>query len=74
MFSGFLTNFDWKRLILIKIKATLLQFRKFIISLKENKKACRRILRVWETNQLRFEIFEKILKFTYRNLNGKLIF
>ena len=25
-------------------------------------------------NILRFEIFEKILKFTYRNLNGKLIF
>ena len=31
-------------------------------------------MRVWVKSQLRVEIFEKILKFTYKNLNGKLIF
>ena len=32
------------------------------------------MLRVWAKNQLRFEIFEKILKFRHQNLNGKLTF
>ena len=31
-------------------------------------------MRVWAKNQLRFEIFEKILKFTCKKLNGKLLF
>ena len=60
-------------LILIKIMATLLEFWKFLINLKETKKPCVKILRVCAKNQLRFVIFEEILKFTYRNLNGKLI-
>ena len=38
------------------------------------KKPFGKFLRVWTKNQLRFEIYEKILKFTYKNLNGKLIF
>ena len=33
-----------------------------------------KLLRVWAKNQLRLEIFEKILKFVYKNLNRKLIF
>ena len=73
-FHEFLANFDLKRLILLKIKATLLEFWKSIIILEEIKKPSGKILRVWAKNQLRFEICEKILKFTYKNLNGKLIF
>ena len=42
--------------------------------LKESKKPSDKFLRVGAKNQLRFEIFEKILKFTCKNLNGKLIF
>ena len=33
-----------------------------------------KFLRVWAKNQLRFEIFQKILIFKYENLNGKLNF
>ena len=51
-----------------------MEFWKSLISLKEIQKASDKFLRVWAKNQLRFEIFEKILKFTYQNLNGKLIF
>ena len=58
-----LANFDLKRLILMKIKATLLEFWKSIKILKESKKTSDKFLRVWAKNQLRFEIFEKILKF-----------
>ena len=42
--------------------------------IQKSKKPRDKLLRVWAKNQLRFEIFEKISKFTYRNLNGKLIF
>ena len=47
---------------------------KSLIILKEIKKISGKILRVWAKNQLRFEIHEKILKFTYENLNEKLSF
>ena len=33
-----------------------------------------KFLRVWVKSPLRFDIFEKILKLAYKNLNGKLIF
>ena len=65
-----LANFDLKKLGLIKIKAI---WKDFII-LKESKKPSDKFLRAWAKNQLRFEIFEKTLKFTCKNLNGKLIF
>ena len=51
-----------------------MEFWKDLISVKEIKKASDKFLRVWAKNQLRFEISEKIFKFTYYNLNGKLIF
>ena len=44
-----------------------------LMILKEIKKPNGKCLRVWAKNQIRFEIYEKILKFTYKNLNGKLI-
>ena len=62
------------RLIFIEIQATLIVFGKYVIILKEIKKPRRKVLRVLAKNQLRFEIFVKIFKFTYKNLNGKLIF
>ena len=65
-----LANFDLKKLGLIKIKAIW----KDLIILKESKKPSDKFLRAWAKNQLRFEIFEKTLKFTCKNLNGKLIF
>ena len=52
----------------------MVYWKSFFSNLKEIKKHCGKILRVWAKNQLRFEIFEEILKFTYKNLNGKLIF
>ena len=73
-FHEFLANFDLKKLILIKIKASLVELWTSVIILKEIKKPSGKFLRVWAKNQLRFEILEKILKFTYKNLNGKLIF
>ena len=73
-FHEILANFDLKKLILIKIKASLMKFRKDLIILTEFKKHSDIFLRIWAKNQLRFEIFEKILKFTCKNLNGKLIF
>ena len=51
-----------------------MEFWKDLIILKESKKPRDKFLRVWVQNQLRFEIFEKILKFTCKNLNGILIF
>ena len=69
-----LANFDLKKLILITIKAIFMEFSKDLIILKESKNPSNKVLRVWAKNQLRFEIFEKILKFTCKNLNGKLIF
>ena len=51
-----------------------MEFWKDLIILKESKKPRDKFLRVWAKNQLRFEMFEKILKFTYQNLNGKVIF
>ena len=47
---------------------------KSLIILKEIKKHSSKFLQILAKTQLRFEIFEKNLKFTYKNLNGKLIF
>ena len=47
---------------------------KFFNNSKINYKLSGKFLRVWTKNQFKFEIFENILKFTYENLNGKLIF
>ena len=69
-----LANFDLKKLILIKIQAILMELWTDLIILKESKKPSDKILRVWAKNQLSFEISEKILKFTCKNLIGKLIF
>ena len=51
-----------------------MEFWKALIILKEINKPSDKFLRVWAKNQLRFENFEEILKFTCKNLNGKLIF
>ena len=51
-----------------------MEFWKSFISLKESYKPSGRYVRVWSKNQLRFEMFEKTFKFTYKNLNGNLIF
>ena len=51
-----------------------MEFWKYLLILKEIKQPSGEFLRVWAKNQLRFEIFEKILKFTYKNLNENLIF
>ena len=42
------------------------------IILKEFKKPSGKFLRVWAKNQYELKFLEKILKFTYKNLNGKL--
>ena len=42
--------------------------------LKETTKPSGKFLRVWAKNQWRLKFFEKNLKFTYKNLNGKLVF
>ena len=68
----FLANFDFKKLILIMVR--LVSYWKSLIIQKEIKKPSGKSLRFWAKNQLRFEIFEKMFKFTYKNLNGKLIF
>ena len=47
---------------------------KWLIILKEIKNPSGKSLRVWAINQWKLKIFEKILKFTYKNLNGKWIF
>ena len=65
-FHEFLANFGLKTLFLIKIKASLMEFWNSFIILKEIKKSICKFLRVWEKNQLTFEFFEKILKFTYK--------
>ena len=46
-----------------------MKFLKSLIILKESKKRIGKFLRVWAKNLLRFEMFEKILKFTYKTLN-----
>ena len=51
-----------------------MHFWKILIILKQIKKPTGKFLRVLAKNQLRFDIFEKILKCTIKNLNGKLIF
>ena len=43
-----------------------MEFLKSLIILKEIKKPSGKALRVLAKNQLRFEIFEKFLKFTYK--------
>ena len=47
---------------------------KSLIILKEFKKPNGNFLRVWAKNQWRLKCFDKILKFTYTNLNRKLTF
>ena len=51
-----------------------MEFWKTWIGLKEIKKTTDKSLRISAKNQLRSEIFVKILKFTCKNLNEKLIF
>ena len=51
-----------------------MDYSKSFIILKEIWKPYDKPLRFFAKNQLRFEIFENIFKFTYKNLNGKLIF
>ena len=51
-----------------------MNFWKSLINLKELQKSSGKSLRVWAKNQLRFEIFDKILKFIYKNLKRKRIF
>ena len=51
-----------------------MEFWKYLIILKEIKKPSGKFLHVWAKNQWRLKFFEKILKFTYKNLNGKLLF
>ena len=63
-----------KKLIFIILKVNLVGSWKSLIILTENREPSGKYLRVWAKNQLRFEIFEKLLKFKYENLNGKLIF
>ena len=46
-FPKILANFDLKYLILIKIKAILMEFWKALIILKEIKKPSDKFLRVW---------------------------
>ena len=63
-----------EKLILIIIKVRLVAYWKAVIILKEIKKPSSKFLRVWAKNKLRFEIFQKILKLSYKNLNIKLLF
>ena len=69
-----MSPFDFEKPIKIRIWGTFMASWKSLVNLKEIKKPSDKILLVWAKNQLRFEIFGKILKFTYRNLNGKVIF
>ena len=62
--------FLFKKLILIIIKMRLMGYWKSLIILQEIKKPSGKSLRVWVKNQLRFEIFEKVFKFTYQNLRN----
>ena len=71
---GTAANFDLKKLLLIKIKAILMEFWKDLVIFRESKKPSGKFLCGWAKIQLGFEIFEKTLKFTCKNLNGKLIF
>ena len=48
-----------------------MEFWKYLIILKEIKKRSGKSLRVLAKNQLKFEIFENILKYTYKNLYVK---
>ena len=47
-----------------------MEFWKSSIILKESKKPSSKFLRVCAKNQLRFEMFEKILKFTYKKIKA----
>ena len=51
-----------------------MEFWKALIILEEIKKPSDKFLLVWAKTQLRFDVFEKILKFTCKNLNRTLIF
>ena len=59
LFMKFYRILTWK-LILIKIKAILMELWKALIIFKEIKQPCDKYLLVWTKNQLRFEIFDKI--------------
>ena len=65
-----LADFYLNKLILIKVKWRLMEFWKSLIILISIKKPSCKSLRVWVKNQLRFEIFQKILKFISNNLKG----
>ena len=73
-FHEILANFDLKKRILIKIKAILMEFCKDLIILKETKKPSDKFLHVWAKNQLRFEIFEKILEIYMQKSQWKIDF
>ena len=73
-FPGILAKSYVSKLILIKIKGILQEYRKYWIILKEIKKPRGKSLHVLARNQLRFETFEIILKFRLKNLIAKLIF
>ena len=47
---------------------------KDLVILKESKKPSDKILRVWAKNQLRFEIFEKILEIYMQKSQWKIDF
>ena len=51
-----------------------MEFWKSLIILNGIKKTTGKMLRVWAKNQFPLDIFENILKFTYKNLNGKFSF
>ena len=51
-----------------------MEFREALIIVKEVKNVTDIFFRGWAKIQIRFEIFEKVLKFTYKNLNRKVIF
>ena len=52
--------FTWKKLILIKVKASLMDYWKSLSIIKEIMKPNGKYLRILATNQLRFEIFDKL--------------
>ena len=51
-----------------------MEYGKSLILLKVIMNPSSELLRGWGKTKLRFEIYEQIFQFTYRNLNGKLIF
>ena len=66
--------FVFKTLILIKNKVGLMGKCKYLIILTEFMKPRGNLLRVWAKYQWGLKFVEKILKFPYNNLMGKLTF